>query len=259
MPGMKNRSFALGACVAALWLTTGCGEQPKPTPDAGVDTSCGIDCVAQERYGLIVNRCFEYSDTSTDVQLIPAVGVQVSEVRELEGGVKVVSVDYYRSGLREMTDNFMLVDGALKLARREWHAGPGGSVTYRDEANNIVGVTWLQPDTAAGQNVVSDVVADVVSGMRTSEPTTYTVVTSAPSMNEKTVPAGTYENAVKLIFNEQPAHGYDGRRVFSEGVGFPVFSSTFALGTTGGTPYYLQGIRDIGTADGGTHACGFAP
>src|SRR5947208_3216329 len=43
------------------------------TPDAGpmIDSSCGIDCAAQARYGLLAGQCYEYSDGTTTVSPPP--------------------------------------------------------------------------------------------------------------------------------------------------------------------------------------------
>ena len=59
--------------LSLLLVLTACGPV-KPTTDGGsVDDSCGIDCVSQNRYGLIANRCFEYSvsDTTADYRQLP--------------------------------------------------------------------------------------------------------------------------------------------------------------------------------------------
>lgn len=256
---MKTRALLRTYATAALLLgSAGCGKPPPPPPDAGVDDSCGLDCVAQHRYGLILKRCFEYTDT-TVAQDLPSLGVYVSEKRELEGGVPVISVDYSQSGARKMTDSFTIREGRLILARREWTSG--GSVTYKDAAGNIVGVDFLHPDTAAGQNFATTATADYVTpnGTRQSDDTSFTVVASAPTNAEKTNPSGTYEGAVKLLINEQPPHGMDTRRIFSDGTGFILIATT--LTATGGTntPFALQRIRDLGTPDGGDTACGLTP
>ena len=240
--------------LAGIALLSACDQQEKPPPDAGVDTSCGIDCDAQARYGLILNRCFEYVTSNDEVM-----GAFVSETRELEGGIPVIAVDYYDgSGIWRMTDSFTIVSGSLKLVRREWKSGAGGSVTYKDEANAIVGATWWEPSTTSGQSIVSEVVADVVVGTRTADPTTYTVVTTEPTSAEKTVPAGTFDNSVKMLFNLQSgaSQGPDARRVFAENTGFTTISTSFSATSTDYVTYRLQAIRDIGTADGGNHPCG---
>ena len=249
--------FLVGA-LAIAFLDAGCGKAPPPTPDAGPDTSCGIDCEAQQRYGLILNRCFEYTDT-TAAQTPPALGVLVTEKRTLEGDVPVISVDYSQSGARKMTDSFMLTGGKLVLARREWVSG--GSVTYKDPDGNITGVDLWQPGTAVNENFSTQSSADFITpgGMRQTDDTSFTVVTSAPAATDKTVPLGTFDNAIRLVVNEQPSHAFDSRRIFVEGTGFTVISTSLSSTASGGTPYLLQAIRDIGTPDGGTTPCGLAP
>lgn len=249
---MKTRLVVLATSLAAALA---CGKPPPPPPDAGVDTSCGIDCVAQQKYGLIVDRCFEYSDTLS-AQQFPSLGVRVRPVKELEGGLKVIPMDYLQGGIIRMSDHFALVDGALVLARRTWPSS-GDSVNYRDASGNIVGVTWWERDTGANQNFSTSVTADVIDGgMRTSVPTTYGVSTVPASGTEQNVPFGSFDTAVKMILDENPPHGTDGKRVFVEGTGFTLFSTSFDLAQTGGTEYRLQNVRDIGSADGGTHECG---
>jgi hypothetical protein len=245
------------AAVALLWLA-GCGKPPAPTPDAGVDDSCGIDCEAQARFGLLAERCFEYSD-AFDAQEPPALGVWVRPVRELEGGVRVIPVEYLENGIRRMEDLFLFTGGELRLARRVW-TSTSESVTYRDADANIVGVAWWQPGIAPGVNFKTSAQAEVLqAGMQSTQPTTLAVVGAGPTAAEQTVPHGAYPDAVKLLFNEDPPHGTDARRVFAEGVGFTLFSSRLAL--SGGTSreLRLQAIRDVGTEDGGAHACGFSP
>jgi len=242
-----------------LGLCAGCGPPPKkPVPDAGPDTSCGLDCVAQERYGLVVKRCFEYSDSQSGAN--PAsLGVEVKSVEPLEGDVKALPVEYTRGGQPVMTDYFLLTNGDLLLARRTFQ--PGHSVTYKDEAGNIIGTPWLKAGTVVAENFTTNTQADVVvpdPGVRHTDPTAFTVVTQAPSSSEKTVPAGTFPDAFKMIFSENPAHGADPRRVFMPGTGFTLFSSTFSDATGGSAQEYrLQKIRDIGSADGGSTMCGF--
>ncbi|MBX5483777.1 MAG: hypothetical protein IRZ16_18285 [Myxococcaceae bacterium] len=256
---MKTTALLSPVGVVAIALAaSACGKEPAPPPDAGVDTSCGIDCEAQNRYGLILHRCFEYTDTSS-AQTLPALGVLVSEVTHLESGPPVIKVEYSQAGARKMTDSFMIVDGTLKLARREWVSG--GSVTYKDAEGTIVGVDLWQLDTAAGQNFSTEASADFISpnGTRQTEETTFSVVTAAPTTTEKTVPAGTFDNAIKVLVNEQPPHGMDPRRIFVEGTGFTLISTALSATPGSGKEYRLQGIRDIGTPDAGAQACGLAP
>ncbi|MGA9522488.1 MAG: hypothetical protein WBV82_13555 [Myxococcaceae bacterium] len=236
--------------LLAFGVLSGCGQQPSQTPDAGepVDTSCGIDCAAQEKYGLIANRCFEYS-ASNNAQAFPEVGAFVRPVRELEGGVKVMPVEYRKGGLILMTDNFAIKDGGLYLARREFKAGQ--SVTYKDGSNAIVGVPWFYADTEVKQNFSSNATADVVDGgQRNAIPTTYTVNTDAPTNLEKIVPSGTFDDAIKLTFSESPDHGADGKRVLAPGTGFILFSTNFELSSTANRlPHFLQTVRDIAEGD----------
>lgn len=234
-------------------LLSACGKPPSnPPPDAGVDSSCGLDCELQARFGLIVGRCFEYSDTRQALGL-PALGVEVTGVRELEGGLKVISVDYSQSGARRLKDNFFFQAGELRLARREFVTG-GTSVSYLDENNTLTGVTWWEPGTTAGESFETQTQARVGT---TVTPTTYGVITAMATADEQTVPAGTYDTGVTMVFDEQPSHGSDTRRVFVDGVGFTLIASSLSASGTNATVYRLQGIRDLGTPDAGTNACGF--
>lgn len=238
-------------------LLVACGTPTKPK-DAGtpVDTSCGLDCDAQKNYGLILNTCFEYADgpTATDP---PALGVFVREVFTLEGGVKTLSVEYLASGQKKMTDAFGIVDGKLLLMRREFAGGQ--SVTFKNTANDIVGVAWLEPSSAAGSNLSTTSNADVLLGgsNRKSESTTYRVALDEAPSSQVTVPAtgSPFTGAVRMSFNEDPDHGSDGLRVWKPQLGFVFLSSAFAL--TGGTApqYRLQKVRTIGAGDGGEKPC----
>ncbi len=247
------RAFPL---APALALLAACGPPPvKPPPDAGPDVSCGLDCAAQQRYGLVVGRCFEYS--STQAAANPAsLGVKVLPVFTLEGGVDSLPFEYSEGGLVKLTDYFTLGQGALVLARRTF--SPGQSVTYRDAANAIAGVAWLKASTGAGENFTTSTSADVVgSGARHADDTTYQVTTAAPTVSEQTMPAGSYPDAFKLLFSETPDHGRDPRRVFVPGTGFILFSTPFNI--VGGTAaeYRLQKVRDIVASDAGSVECGF--
>ncbi len=236
--------------LLAFGVLSGCGEQPNQNPDAGepVDTSCGIDCAAQEQYGLIANRCFEYSATN-NAQQFPEVGVFVRPVKELEGGVKVMPVEYRQSGLILMTDNFTIKTGDLYLARREF--GAGQSVTYKDANNSIVGVPLFRKDTEVNQNFSATVTADVVNGGdRNAVETTLTVNSLPAGSLEKTMAAGSYPDAIKLAFAESPEQRMDSSRVLAKGTGFVVFTSNFKLNSADKKlPKYLQGIRDIAEGD----------
>jgi len=252
---MKNALFV----TLALTLCAACGPPPKkPVPDAGPDSSCGLDCVAQDRYGLTVNRCFEYTDSQAAVSP-PSLGVKVKAVEKLEGDQVALPLEYTRGGQVVMTDYFLLGNGDLLLARRTFQ--PGHSVTYKDGSGNIVGTAWLKALTASGENFTTNTNADVVvpdPAGRHSDPTVFTVATAAPTTSEKTVPAGAYPDAFKMILSETPNHGVDPRRVFMPGTGFTLFSSSFSdLSSTTAQEYRLQKIRDIGSADGGPAECGF--
>jgi len=240
-------SLALGGLFA-------CTPPVKPPPDAGVDTSCGLDCVAQQRYGLIVKRCFEYSSTTSPVD--PAdLGAIVNDVLTLEGGVQVLPVEYRQGGQIRMTDHFIIRNGALLLARRTFL--PGQSVNYRDTSGNIVGVTWLEPNSGVGNNVTTSAEATVVgSGANRTETTSYRVTMLAPTTLEQTVPNGTYDKSVKLLFNESPEHGSDARRLWVKELGFTILSTTFNPVGGASQEFRLQKVRDIGSPDGGSEECG---
>ncbi|MFZ5470879.1 MAG: hypothetical protein ACOZIN_15745 [Myxococcota bacterium] len=245
------------ACLLTVALAA-CGPPARPPPpDAGPDTSCGLDCAAQEHFGLLVNRCFEYSTSST-ASNPAAIGVLVRPVEVLEGGLAVLPVEYRESGQVKMTDYFTLKDGNLLLARRSWL--PGQSVTYRQEQQGpITGATWLEAGALAGENVSSAVQATVQgSGAQRTEATTVRVVLAAASTSERTVPLKTFDEALQLILSETPDHGIDTRRVFVANTGFIFFATPFspAAGATA-SPYYLQKVRDLDSPDGGTLECGF--
>jgi hypothetical protein len=251
---MKNALLA----ALTLSLCAACGPAPqKPVPDAGPDTSCGLDCVAQARYGLTLKRCFEYTNSQTGVS--PAsLGVEVKPVEKLEGDRAALPLEYTQGGQPVMTDYFFLTNGDLLLARRTFQAGH--SVTYKDSSGNIVGTPWLKALTGVGEKLTGNTSADVVvpdPNARKSDPTAYKVTTAAQSPSEKTVPAGTYPDAFKMILSENPNHGVDPRRVFMPGTGFTVFASAFSdLASSTAQEYRLQKIRDLGTADAGTEICG---
>ncbi|MBI3181905.1 MAG: hypothetical protein HYZ28_07150 [Myxococcales bacterium] len=243
------------ALFAALSFAA-CGPpQEPPPPDAGPDTSCGIDCTAQERYGLTVSRCFEYSTTSAPAN--PAeLGAIVKPVETLEGGLAVLPLEYRQSGQVKMTDYFAIRAGDLLLARRTFL--PGQSVTYKDEGGNIAGAKWLTGAAASGESFTTSIQADVIgSGPRRTEPTTYRVSLAEPTTSEQTVPLQKFDSARKMLYSETPDHGADPRRLWVPGTGFGLFSTYFSP-TAGGTAqeYRLQRIRDIGTPDGGTTECG---
>ncbi|MBX7113040.1 MAG: hypothetical protein K1X64_01805 [Myxococcaceae bacterium] len=237
-------------------LAFACGPGPKPPPDAGVDTSCGLDCAAQQQYGLILGRCFEYSDTMS-AQPSPALGVLVRKMMTLEGMVPTIQVDYLQGGQTRMTDSFVIANGVLRHARRETFPVIE-SVTYKDDAGNITGVSWLDATAADGQVFNTNGQADVkATSGKVTEATAYKTSLFAAGASELTVPLKKYDQGLQMLFAETPKdHGLDGRRVFVPEVGFILFSSSFSL-TPGGPvlQYRLQKIRDL-AADGGAGDCG---
>ncbi len=245
---MRTLSFA------ALCVALAACSPPRPMVDAGPDTSCGIDCAAQEEFGLIINRCFEYStDPSAPEALQPSIGALVKNVFELEGGVKSIPVEYNHGGQPLGTDYFTFVDGQLTLLRR---IAGSSSVTYRSDTT-ITGVTWLPMGAAAAQNFSTTRDAFLSSDNSVTS-TVYRVTTDVPTTGEKRNPAMiNSDNAIKLIFGETPDHGSDPRRVFVPGTGFTVIVSPFnLLGNASAVPNHLQRIRDIGSADAGSEPCG---
>lgn len=245
------------ALALLVLLAAACGSPAKPTVDAGPDTSCGLDCAAQARYGLIVDRCFEYSSDPSTADPLPALGLWVKPVFTLEGGVKVLPVEYRVGGQTKMVDSFGLKNGDLYLMRREF-SGSGQSVTYRDAANAIVGVKWLGLDTKPNETYPTSAQAYVVNGAGagTSEAVTFTVSTMDPTVSDQRTPLKTYADAVKMIFGETPnVHGSDGRRVYVPDVGFSIVATNFQLNGTAPSPVMLQAVRDLNTADGGTANC----
>ncbi len=250
-----KRAFQTAGVLA---LITACGTPAKPPVDAGkpVDTSCGIDCDAQKEYGLLLNSCLEFADGPTAVDP-PALGIFVREVFTLEGNVKVLVVEYLQSGQKKMTDSVGIVDGKLKLMRREFSGGQ--SVTYKNAANEIVGVDWLSPSSAAGSSLESTSNADVLLGgsNRKSESTTYRVTLDEAPASQITVPAAgsPFTGAVRMSFSETPDHGSDGLRVWMPKVGFIFYSSSFTLAGGTAPQYRLQRARTVGEGDGGDKAC----
>jgi hypothetical protein len=237
--------------LVALAVLGGCnGEGGNTPPDAGIDDSCGIDCVAQQRYGLIEDTCFEYADVNMPQQF-PAIGAWVRKVRELEGGVRVMPLEYRQNGQILMIDNFTIRQGSLYQIRREFRAGQ--SVTYRQtQAGPLAGVPWLHPDTQAGQNFSESVHTHMVNaGQQSDEPTSWRVNTFEATSGEKNVPQGEFPDAFKMAFTENPPHGKDTTRVFAPGTGFIVFTSTLQLeSTTNAKPYFLQALRPLSQDEG---------
>ncbi len=245
--------------VAVMTVTlalAACGSPMKMTVDAGPDTSCGLDCAVQNRVGLVVNRCFEYSNDSTTKQNPPALGMLVKPVATLEGGVKVLPLEYRQNGQARMIDNVGIVNGELRLMRREF-LQTGQSVTYRNDKNEIVGMKWAPTDIAAGETYPSTANAYVVNSAGTgdSTPTTYKVSVFDATATELKTPLMNYAAGLKMVFSETPDHGSDARRVLVNDVGFVLISSSLQL--TGTTPLAvsLQKIRDINPADMSADAC----
>jgi hypothetical protein len=246
--------------VTLMGLTVvGCSA-PMPTVDAGPDTSCGLDCAAQAYFGLIQDRCFEYTDDPTAKKSPPTLGIWVRKETSapveahgtftLEGGVATIPVEYRVGGQILQTDYFSIKDGQLLLMRR---IAGSNSVTYRTDTT-ITGVKWLGLDTAAGQTTSTSSSA-FLSKDDSSTPTTYRVTTDSPTTLEKKTPLATYDEAIKVLFGETPDHGSDSRRVFVPGTGFVLIASPFNLNGAITVPQYLQRIRDLGTSDAGPESC----
>ncbi len=237
--------------LAALVLLA-CDPPANQTPDAGPDTSCGLDCAAQNAFGLVVNRCFEYSSTRNAAD--PAdLGAWVRPVVELESGVQVIPVEYNILGQPVMTDSFTLKNGELYLVRRNFQ--PPQSVAYQDNDGALSGVLWLKADAAAGGSQSTTAQARVIgSGNDRTEPTNYRVVYNQASADELTTPLQKYETGLQLVFNEAPAHGNDPRRIFVKDTGFVLFTTYLSLTATQTEEYRLQKVRDV--APGTTPNCG---
>ena len=246
--------------LAAVLALAACG-QPSKVPDAGrtVDPRCGLDCEAQKDYGLIVNTCFEYSDSPTASDP-PAIGAVVKDVFTLEGGIKTIPVEYRASGQTKMTDYFGISGGKLLLMRREFAAGQ--SVTFKNAANDIVGVAWLDLTSDLGSNLASSSSADVLTSgsNRKSETTSYRVTLDAPSPSQLSVPAQAsgFDGGLRMLFSESPDHGSDAVRIWVPQLGFINFSTSFELAGGTALQYRLQKIRTIGT-DGGAQCSLGAP
>lgn len=252
MPGPMMRP-ALALLFLAL---VACGPN-KPRPDGGtVDTSCGLDCAAQARFGLIVGTCFEYSNTNTG-QNPASLGAEVLEVFTLEGDVKVIPVEYKELGQLRMRDSFGIVDGELRLMRREFQGG--NSVTWKDASNAIVGVGWLRTTSATGETLEGDRTATTVTGGGAGMNATasHKVTLNTAGSSDLNTPLKAYTDGLSMLFNAAP--GTDNRRVWVPDVGFIGFSNTFTLGGTGtAPPYKLQKIRNLKDTDAGTQPlCGF--
>ncbi|MBM4381209.1 MAG: hypothetical protein FJ086_18205, partial [Deltaproteobacteria bacterium] len=231
---MKTNLLLLPALALAA-----CGPA-KTTPDAGVDSSCGIDCVAQAEYGLLAQTCFEYTGTN-----LPTLGVQVEPVEELEGGMAVMPVTYKMGGQVKQKDYFTVRDGALVQVRREWP--PGNSVSYQDDLGNLRGVTWLAAGQGAGEVTRNTVMARRVGGGNDeARSTKFDVsVEEATPLSLKT-PKESFTSGLRLNISEVPEHASDLRRVLVRGTGFVRFSSPLdaAGGSTTGE-YELQSIQTL--------------
>lgn len=240
--------------IPLLILTAACGEMKKVV-DAGPDTSCGFDCAAQARFGLIQNRCFEYSSDPTTKTDPPALGAWVRTMTTLEGGVQVLPVEYRAGGQILAVDNFAIKNGDLWLMRRQF-IRDGQSVTYKT-GSAITGVKWFSLGSAAGENASTDADAFVVgsSGTGTTTATSYQVSTSMPSVSELKTPLLTYSDGVKVLVGETPDHGSDTRRIWVPDTGFTLISSSFSIAGGTALPYLLQRVRDPGTPDGGAADC----
>lgn len=241
-------------CLAVVASAAGCGS--KPTPDAGpmIDTSCGIDCAAQGRYGLLKGTCFEYSDTSS-IASPPSLAAEVMEaIENFEGSNTVIQVRYTSGGQRRQQDTFTILNGELRLVRREFGAG-GTSVSYKNAAGDLEGVKWLAVNTGIGENISMMSSADVITpGSRVTEATTYRVTTSAAGTADLNVPYTSFDGGVRMLITESPMdHGSDTRRVWVPDVGFAMITTPLMLSGGASQEYKLQNIKN--TADGGI--CGF--
>ncbi len=232
--------------LLTLLLMMACGPAKPTTGDRTVDTSCGLDCVAQKRFGLIVDRCFEYSASDTTKQDPPELGAFVKPVFTLEGGVQVLPVEYRRTGQTLMIDNFAFKDGALLLMRREFPR-QGKSVTFKNEAGAIVGVTWLTADPLPGQTQTTSVQANIVesSGAGTSEATRYQVSTAQANAGQLKTPLSNVTDGLRLLTTQSPDRGADPIRVFVPETGFISITSPLSATPANPTPIFLQKVRDL--------------
>jgi hypothetical protein len=239
-----------------LVVLAACGPV-KPMADGGVvDSSCGIDCAAQTRFGLIANRCFEYSVSDSMKNDPPKLGALVKPVFTLEGGVKVMPVEYREGGQTLMIDNFGFENGNLKLLRREFPR-QGRSITFRNDTMAITGVTWLLSDAAPGQSQTSNVQADSVDqlGMHTVEATSYRVAIQSPTPAQLKTPLLASSSGVRMLTSQIPDRGADPIRTFVADLGFITITSPFNYAGGNPTPVFLQRVRDIGSADAGSEPC----
>jgi hypothetical protein len=241
-------------CLPLLPLLACGGGEPQPPPGRTIDTSCGLDCEAQQRYGLTFDRCFEYTDTAEAQEFVPLAVHVLPQLATLEGDVKSLEVQYLGTGgILKMTDYFVFDDLDLKLVRRK--LANANSVSYLDGSDNLVGVTLVSGEAAAGTNLTSDVRARVNVGTSTVEDTTFRVSVQATSDSEKTVPEGTHPDALKLLLSETPDHAPDLVRVFVPELGFIRMDTRLSLTPSdAATTYSLQRVRDVEA--GGEDFCG---
>lgn len=246
---MNRLQFINMAAVASL--SVACGTSGGKSDAGSVDTSCGVDCAAQARLGLLPDTCFEYSQGSMKVPF-PALGVRVMPVSELEGGLKVIELAYLESGQTKMTDALSLKDGELRLVRRTYQ--PGQSVTFRDSANALVGVKWMGAQSSAGENHVTTSTAHVVGGPggTKQESSSYTSAIVAAETLDLTTPAGTFDAGLALVLSETNNRAADSLRVWVPDVGFIRFSTSFDVTGASSKGYRLQTVRSLKSVDGGT-------
>lgn len=219
--------------------------------DAGsVDEQCGFDCSAQQAFGLLAGRCFEYSESNSTVSP-PSLAAQVFPVAQVEK-IPTMTVRYTRFGQPRMEDVFSIEKKQLKLLRRTFFDPAGTSVSYRNSDGVLNGVAWINDTSGAQESQTSDSSADVFRPDRMTETTQYRVNTLEASSDDLTIPLGGVDGGVLLQFAETPDHGSDLSRVWTPGVGFVAISSGLKL--SNGTPkqYRLQRVKDV--SDGGT--CG---
>ncbi len=245
------RIVSLAVVAAAL---AACGGSSS-NKDSGVDTSCGFDCAAQQRFGLIAGRCFEYTDTGGAVTP-PSLGVKVLPLTTLEQGFKVIQLEYRQTGQPKMLDSFAIKGDALVHVRRE--ATGGQTTTYLNASNELTGVTWLTTGATGGETFTTQGSAQVSNapGNRVDTNTTYTMSTNAASPSQLSVPLKKYDNGIEMLVAETPEHFYDPQRIFVPDVGFVRFTTTFGQSGSSVT-YRLQAARDLKLADGGMgNECG---
>lgn len=234
-------------CAVVAWS---CAQRVN-TADAGVDSSCGIDCSGQRQVGLLTGMCFEYSDATTRSSP-PALGVIVRPADTLEGNVPVIPVQYRESGLLRMTDYFTWNGGSLRLVRRDF--GAGGSVTYKNAAGDLVGVQWIDGTPTSDDAFSTDVTADSFSstGSRSQVATAYRVTNLAATSGDLLTPLMTYTSGVQLVYSGSSAQGLDFTRTLVPGTGFVGFSSALSMDVTAPSRNFrLQRVVDFNLADAG--------